>query len=144
MSESLDLDQDPVFDKSIILDSIQLTDPILIDNKLGDTNKGVPGRLLGKHHFYTEIGASTYICDTIEFGYKLIFLDDTPPPRFFKQNNKSALSRSDVVYAECQRLEQLGCLRRVDFVPHIVNPVSCVYSKKWRCVLDASLGLNPN
>ena len=46
MSESLDLDQDPVFDKSIILDSIQLTDPILIDNKLGDTNKGVPGRLL--------------------------------------------------------------------------------------------------
>ena len=38
MSESLDLDQDPVFDKSIILDSIQLTDPILIDNKLGDTN----------------------------------------------------------------------------------------------------------
>ena len=54
MSESLDLDQDPVFDKSIILDSIQLTDPILIDNKLGDTNKGVPGRLLGKHHFYRK------------------------------------------------------------------------------------------
>ena len=68
MSVSLDLEQDPVFDKSIILDSIQLSDPILIDNKLGDTNKGVPGRLLGKHHFYTEIGASPYICDTIEFG----------------------------------------------------------------------------
>ena len=143
MSEGLDLEQDPVFDKSIILDSIQLSDPILIDNKLGDTNKGVPGRLLGKHHFYTEIGANSYICDTIEFGYKLVFLDSIPPPRFFKQNNKSALSRSDVVFAECQRLEQLGCLRRVDFVPHIVNPVSCVYSKKWRCVLDASLGLNP-
>ena len=28
-------------------------------------------------------------------------------------------------------------------MPHIVNPVSCVFSKKWRCVLDASIGLNP-
>ena len=51
MSESLGLVEDPVFDKSVILDSIQLSNPILIDNKLGDTNKGVPGRLLCKHQF---------------------------------------------------------------------------------------------
>ena len=81
MSVSLDLEQDPVYDNSIILDSIQLTDPILIDDKLGDTNKGVPGRLLGKSHFYTEVGASQYICETIEFGHKLVFLDGTPISR---------------------------------------------------------------
>ena len=45
MSASLDLEQHPVYDSSIILDTFQLTDPILIDDKLGDTNKGVPGRL---------------------------------------------------------------------------------------------------
>ena len=28
-------------------------------------------------------------------------------------------------------------------MPHIVYPVSCVFSKKWRCVLEASIGLNP-
>ena len=31
----------------------------------------------------------------------------------------------------------------VDYVSHIVNSVPCVYSKKWRCVIDASIGLNP-
>ena len=82
MSEGLDLVEDPVYDKSVILDSIRLFDPILIDNKLGDTNKGVPGRLLGKHQFYMDIGANSYICDTIEFGYKLVFLDSITPPRF--------------------------------------------------------------
>ena len=127
MNKVLDLVEEPVYDHSVIFDSIRLFDPILIDNKLGDTNKGVPGRLLGKHQFYMDIGANSYICDTIQFGYKLVFLDSITPPRFFKQNNKSALSRSDVVFAECQRLEKLGCIRRVDFVPHTtVNPVSCV------------------
>ena len=47
------------------------------------------------------------------------------------------------MYTEFLRLEKLGCIRRVDYVPHRVNPVSCVYSKKWRCVLDASIVLNP-
>ena len=48
--------------------------------KLGDTNIGVPGRLLGKHLFYLEIDASQYIIDTIQGGYKLVFVDDIPPP----------------------------------------------------------------
>ena len=41
------------------------------------------------------------------------------------------------------RLESLGCIKRVNSRPHIVNPCSVVFSKKWRCVLDASLLLNP-
>ena len=130
MSDSLDLEPDPVYDSSIILDNFQLTDPILLGDKLGDTNKGVPGRLLGKSPFYAEIGATQYIVETIEHGYKLVFYCDTSPPTFSKRNNKSALLKSDFVYEEFLRLEQLGCIRRVDFVPHIVNPVSCVFFQK--------------
>ena len=45
-------------------------------DKLGDTNSGVPARLLGKHEFYLEVGASRYIIDSVEYRYKLLFCDD--------------------------------------------------------------------
>ena len=48
-------------------------------DKLGDTNSGLPGRLLGKHQFYLDIGASQYIKNSVESGYKF-FYDDQPPP----------------------------------------------------------------
>ena len=143
MSGTLDTDPDPVFDQSVFIDNVQLVDPVLLSNKLGDTNMGVPGRLLGKSQFYTDINANQYIIETVQEGYKLVFQGGTPPPKFFKRNNQSALQRSDFVYEEFLRLEQLGCIKRVDYVPHVVNPMSCVFSKKWRCVLDASIGLNP-
>ena len=111
--------------------------------KLGDTNSGVPGRLLGKHLFYLEVGASQYIVDTIQSGYKLVFVDNTPPPQSFLPNNKSALDKSAFVLEELLRLESLGCIKSVSSRPHIVNPLSCVFSRKWRVVLDASRGLNP-
>ena len=60
-----------------------------------------------------------------------------------KRNNKSALDKSEFVFTELKRLETLGCIKSVNYKPHIVNPVLCVYSKKWRVVLDASIGLNP-
>ena len=111
--------------------------------KLGDTNSGVPGRLLGKHLFYLEVDASQYIIDTIQGGYKLVFVNNTPPPESFLPNNKSALDQSSFVLEELLRLESLGCIKSVPSRPHIVNPLSCVFSKKWRVVLDASRGLNP-
>ena len=66
-------------------------------DKLGDTNSGILARLLGKHEFYLEVGASQYIIDSVESGYKLLFYDDQPPPKFFKSNNKSALDKGDFV-----------------------------------------------
>ena len=42
MSDTLDTDPDPVFDQSVFIDNVQLVDPVLLSNKLGDTNKGVP------------------------------------------------------------------------------------------------------
>ena len=47
-------------------------------DKLGDTNSGVPARLLGKHQFYLDIGATQYIIDSVESGYKLLFYEDQP------------------------------------------------------------------
>ena len=88
LSGSLDLEPDPVYDSSVILDNFQLIDPILFSDKLGDTNKGVPGRLLGKSQFYAEIGASQYIVETIEHGYKLVFNCSTPPPQIFEKKQQ--------------------------------------------------------
>ena len=85
MSGALDTDPDPVFDQSVFLDNVQLVDPILLSDKLGDTNKGVPGRLLGKSQFYTDINATQYIIETVQEGYKLVFLDSTSPPQIFQE-----------------------------------------------------------
>jgi hypothetical protein len=97
--------------------------------KLGDTNSAVPGRLLGRVEAYEEAGASEYILDTVRFGYKLVFIDNKPPPSNFRENNRSALSKSFFLYEELLRLESLGCTKRVNSRPHIVNPCSIVYSK---------------
>ena len=138
----IDLDSlEPDFtDFSNYNDSMASEDDLFIQSanfeKLGDTNSGVPGRLLGKHQFYLEVGASQYIVDTIQSGYKLVFENDIPPPQSYLPNNKSALDKSAFVLEELLRLESLGCIKSVPSRPHIVNPLSCVFSKKWRVVLD--------
>ena len=53
----------------------------------------VPGRLLGCVEAYMEVGASYYILETVRYGYKLVFIDDVSPPKDFRPNNKSALSK---------------------------------------------------
>ena len=142
MADVLDTEPDSEFSESVFVDDLQIVDPAFLKSKLVDTYRGVQGRLLGKLQFYIEVHASQYIIDTIADGYKL-FVANTPPPKFYKKNNQSALLKSDFVYAEFLRLEQLGCIKMVDYIPHVVNPMSCIFSKKWRCVLDASIGLNP-
>ena len=112
--------------------------------RLGDTNTQTPGRILGKIDAYVEAGASEYVVETVRLGYKLVFEDGTPPPPIFKSNNRSALANPDFTYSELLRLESLGCIRRVRDRPYIVNPLSVVFSKKWRTVLDASQHLNPH
>ena len=105
------------------------------------TDSRVPGRILGHQEVYKDFGASPYICKLVERGYRLEF-EEVPPPSFTR-NNKSALSKPDFVLAELRRLEKLGCIRRVKKPPRVVLPLSVVYSKKWRLVVDASRTLNP-
>ena len=105
------------------------------------TDSRVPGRLLGMHLKYEEFGAEEYVVETVRSGYRLLF--DEEPPASFCRNNKSALSDSVFVRAELERLEQLGCIVRVEQRPHVTLPLSSVFSGKKRLVVDASRGLNP-
>ena len=139
---TVDFDE-PDYSESIFIDNSEMTESLTSLDRLGDTFTGVPGRLLGKSAFYIEVEASQYIIDTVSSGYQLIFKNNQPPPVFYKRNNKSALDKGDFIYQELKRLESLGCIKSVTSPPHVINPVSCVFSKKWRVVLDASIGLNP-
>ena len=133
------LDIDHVSDPSAFIENsilVSTLDSVANQVKLGDTNTVVPGRLLGRVEAYEEAGASEYIKDTVRWGYKLVFIDNKPPPSNYRANNRSALSNSVFLLEELLRLESLGCTKRVNSRPHIVNPCSIVYSKKWRCVLS--------
>ena len=105
------------------------------------TDARVPGRIRGHQEVYRDLGADDYIVSTVENGYKLVF--DSLPPDSFTRNNKSALEKKDFVYSELLRLEELGCIKRVNTQPRVVLPLSAVHSKKWRLVVDASRTLNP-
>ena len=108
------------------------------------TDVRVPGRI-GNPKFFPfwrdELKASPFILSTISEGYKLPF-ESIPPPGIY-QNNKSMLRESDFAFTELLRLEQLGCISRVESAPYLCLPLSVVFSKKLRLVVDASRHLNP-
>ena len=79
--------------------------------------------------------------DTIENGYKLPFIEE--PPDSFEQNNFSARNDMDFVRAEVKRLESLRCIVKTSVRPKLVLPLSSVFSKKKRLVVDGSRCLNP-
>ena len=105
----LDLDHDPnVSDPSALIENsvlVSTLDSVANQVKLGDTNTAVPGRLLGRVEAYEEAGASEYIKDTVRWGYKLVFIDNKPPPRNYRANNRSALSNSEFLLKQLLHLE---------------------------------------
>ena len=131
---NLNLDDDCLDDVSFV----ETVKDVAAGMKLGDTNIKTPGRILGRIEAYIDSGASEYVVETVRVGYKLVFEGGVPPPPSFKCNDRSALQKPDFTYNELLRLESLGCIKRVSEQPHVVNPLSVVFSKKWRCVLDAS------
>ena len=88
-----------------------------------------------------ELKPSKYVLDVIEDGYKLPFQEHPPPS--FEGNNLSARLDAEFINNEVKRLELLGCIERVAERPYIVLPLSSVFSKKKRLVVDASRALNP-
>ena len=79
--------------------------------------------------------------DTVRRGYALPFREVPPPSH--EPNNKSALHDMSFVRAEVRRLEKLGCIYKVTEKPHLLLPLSSIFSKKKRLVVDASRALNP-
>ena len=131
------------FKDSLVYDSLvsSTLEGVASNVSLGDTNVAIPGRLLGCVDVYVEANASAYTVDTIKEVYKLMFINDEPP-RAIRPNNTFALSKPTFLLEELIGLEEFGCTKRAVFQPHVVNPSSVVYSKKWTCVLDASICLN--
>lgn len=108
------------------------------------TDVRVPGRIGDPKYFNfwkDDLKAGKFILDTISEGYKFPF-ESIPPPNFCK-NNRSCLDNRTFVFAELLRLEALGCIKRVSKQPYVTLPLSVVFSKKLRVVVDASRHLNP-
>ena len=108
------------------------------------TDTRVPANI-HKPEFYKfwseELKPNAYLLDIIKNGYRLPF--KSLPPSHFCVNNKSARLDEDFVRSEVFRLEKLNCIYRVEEKPYLVLPLSSIFSKKKRLVIDASRHLNP-
>ena len=71
---------------------------------------------LGLEEFFPfwrdKLKASPFVLSTISEGYKFPFI--SIPPSSYCANNKSMLNQRDFAYQELLRLEELGCISRVE------------------------------
>jgi hypothetical protein len=65
------------------------------------------------------------------------------PPESRLENNKSAMDNTAKVEDFLFMYEAAGCIVATDEVPHLVLPLSLVFSNKHRLVVDGSRNLNP-
>ena len=79
---------------------------------------------------------SSCLVQPIRDGYSLEFT--SVPLASLLPNNRSAREALEFVKTELERLEAMGCIEKVVERPHIVNPLSVVFSNKWRLVLNGS------
>ena len=96
----------------------------------------VAGRLKTHAQFWLSIGASQFILDVIDQGYRIPF--HSSPPVSFSSNNKSALAHPDFVEEAISELLVSHRIFESDSLPHNVNPlsVSVQSSGKKRLILD--------
>ena len=96
----------------------------------------VAGRLKSHIQFWRSIGASQFILDFNEHGYRILFR--SLPPVSFSSNNKSALAHSDFVNEAISELLVTNCIFEAKVLPHNVNPLSVAVqsSRKKRSILD--------
>lgn len=96
----------------------------------------VKSRLKVNIGFWREIGASKFILDIIENGYKIPFV--TTPSDTELGNNFSALNNKEFVDIAIKELESKNLIVRCDTKPLVVNPlsVSVQSSGKKRLILD--------
>ena len=92
--------------------------------------------------FYTKtLDAGPMVTRWLTSGYEIPFTQ--LPPKFLSaKNNKSCTDNLAFAREELQRQVKCGILSEVPYRPLVVNPISCVYSNKWRLVVDCRL-LNP-
>ena len=95
----------------------------------------VAGRLKSHFQFWRSIGASQFIVDVIEHGYRIPF--HSTPPVSFSSNNKSTLAHSDFVNEAISELLVTNRIFESEVLPHNVNPLSVsVQSSGKKLILD--------
>ena len=112
---------------------------------LDDSGKFRAGQLCFKPEqleFYSKtLDAGPIIPRGLSTGYKIPFTK-VPTKMLSAKNNKSCYNNIDFVREELQRQVKCGIISEVSYRPHIVNPISCVFTNKWRLIVDCTL-LNP-
>lgn len=93
-------------------------------------------RLKNAASVWLESGANAYILNVVEHGYKIPFKE--LPSIQKSKNNRSARDNPEFVSKEINCLLAKGCISKVEFTPHVVNPLTVAYNKKGkpRLVLD--------
>lgn len=107
------------------------------NTSLQEQQQFVKGKLKEKLHFWkNELKAPSNIIDTIEFGYKLPFINT--PKRKFSENNKAAFENEKFVTESIEDLLQDNSVIEVDHIPHVVSPLSVSTDRagKKRLILD--------
>lgn len=96
----------------------------------------VKGKLKQNISFWRKIGASGFILDIIENGYKIPFFSE--PPSTFAKNNNSAIQHCDFVTSSIKELEEKELIARCHIRPTVINPLTVSVQKngKKRLILD--------
>ena len=93
----------------------------------------VQGRLRQRVDFWhSTLLASTFIWDTVEYGYKIPFVS-FPVPRFQKNHRCCKLNRS-IVDKAVQELVESKCVQPVDQYPTVCSPLQVVTNVKEKSV----------
>ena len=82
----------------------------------------VKGNLKNNLQFWKTIGASRYILDVVEHGYRLPFAHVPPEPIWLK-NNKSAFVHRKFVHEAIEELLQSDRVIEVQKTPLVINPL---------------------
>ena len=115
---------------------------LVLDHDLYEYEQGlspniiVAGRLKTHIQFWKSIGASQYILDVIDSGFRIPF--HSTPLVSFSNNNKSTLANASFVDEAISELLLTNRIFESDAIPHNVNPlsVSVQSSGKKRLILD--------
>ncbi|CAC5415156.1 unnamed protein product [Mytilus coruscus] len=98
------------------------------DYEEGFKNIHVKGKLQKSLNFWQNIGASNFIFDVIENGYKIPMRNE--PDSVILQNNESAFMHEKFVDSAIEDLVILGSAEVVSVRPHVINPLTVSVSSK--------------
>ena len=129
---------DPIVRQELGENSFWVHNTGYLDKPLS-TKIGVAGHVTSKEEhatFYENVlKADLEVVKWVRFGYELNLTEW--PKSSYLENNKSALNEPEFVWNELRRMCKLGVMSEVQEMPHVVNPLSVVYSNKKRLVWDA-------